>query len=153
MVKPRFDGGGTEFGLAHRDLPSGYCMFDIDGMRATLELDVRMKREDEGFVEYRRKKNSVEFVAMFEVKHRKTRFSIKALDPRDASSLARIEMARKLGCRLFVLFACDGQPPFEVWEINTQTSECNQLDNLSYTPSNRKKVMNQYWSQVLDIRR
>ena len=151
QTKPRFDGGGTEFGLAHRDLPSNYCMFDIDGMRATLELDVRMKRENEGFVEYRRSPNSVQFVAMFEVKAKKTAHSEKALDPRDANSLARIEMAKRLGCRLFVLFGTNGRPPFEVWEVNTETQSPHQLPTLVYTSESRRSEMNRYWRDVLRI--
>ena len=112
-VKPRFDGGGTEFGLMHRDLGPGYLMFDVDRISAVLEVGLEMRRENEGFVEYRRKGDAIRFVALFEVKHRRTEYSAAALDKTTSNALARLEMARCMGARLFVVFAMDGKPPFE----------------------------------------
>jgi hypothetical protein len=42
-VKPRYDGGGSEFGLLHRELGPGFLMFDIDRLSATVQTDLEMK--------------------------------------------------------------------------------------------------------------
>lgn len=44
-----------------------------------------------------------------------------------------------------------GNPPYEVWEVDTTTSQCKQLDQLEYTPATRKSEMNRYWRDVLGI--
>jgi hypothetical protein len=152
-VKPRFDGGGSEFGLMHRDLPPGYLMFDIDRMTAQLELTMEMRRENEGFVEYRRRANRITFVAMFEVKRHLTQYSEKALDINEANSLARLEMARLLGCRLFVVFATKGQQPFDFYEIDTVAGDPVFVGTLDYSGSDRIERCKLFWSDVLGIQR
>lgn len=152
-VKPRYDGGGTEFGLMHRDLGPGYLMFDIDRMTAQLELQMEMKRENEGWVEFRRYASRVDFVAMFEVKKHRTIHSEKALDPDEANSLARLEMARKMGCRLFVVFATNGRQPFDFYEIDTETGEAGYRGTLDYSTDNRANQCRLFWRDVLGIQR
>lgn len=152
-VKPRYDGGGTEFGLMHRDLGPGYLMFDIDRMTAQLELQMEMKRENEGWVEFRRRANRIDFVAMFEVKKQRTIHSEKALDPGEANSLARLEMARRMQCRLFVVFATNGRQPFDFYEIDLDTGEAKFRGALDYATEDRVQRCRVFWRDVLGIYR
>lgn len=152
-AKPRYDGGGTEFGLMHRDLGPGYLMFDIDRMSAQLELSLEMRRENEGWIEYRRIAKSVAFVALFEVKHARTQYSEQALNPGDPNSIARFEMAKQLGCRLFVVFASCGRPPFEFYEVEMSTGEPVLAGVLDYEPHERVARCRAFWRDVLGITR
>jgi len=150
-VKPRYDSGGTEFGLMHRDLGSGYWMFDIDRVFANVEFEISMKRENEAFVEYRRRGNRIDFVALMEVKHKQTDYSMLALSITDANSYARLEMARRLGCRLFVVFATNGRQPCTFYEIDTSTNECTEVGTLTYDHTNREECVSVFWRDVLRI--
>jgi len=152
-VKPRFDNGGSEFGLMHRGLGPGYLMFDIDRMYANVEVEISLRREDEGFVEYRRHKNSIEFVAMMEVKKHRTSNSEQALNKDNTNSLARIEIARRLGCRLFVVFATNGRQPFTFYEIDTESGDYIEVGTLDYENGNRDECVKAFWRDVLQITR
>lgn len=152
-VKPRYDSGGTEFGLMHRDLGPGYLMFDIDRMSAQLELSLEMRRENEGWIEYRRTAKRTTFVALFEVKHCRSQFSEQALNPDDPNSMARFEMAKKLGCRLFIVFATNGRSPFHFYEVSMLTGEPMEVGILNYTPDNRMSQCQAFWREVLGITR
>lgn len=152
-AKPRFDGAGTEFGLMHRDLGPSYLMFDIDRMSATIEANLELKREEEGFVEYRRSVNKITFVAMFEVKANRTNYSQSALNPNDSNALARAEMARLIGARLFVVFATNGRQPFDFYEIDTTTREAVHIGTLDYSAPTRSSACQAFWRNVLGIDR
>lgn len=152
-VKPRYDGGGTEFGLMHRDLGPGYLMFDVDRISAVLEVGLELRRENEGFVEYRRKGDEVRFVALFEVKHRRTEYSEAALDKTTSNAMARLAMARCMCARLFVVFATDGKPPFNFYEVDTETGDPVLAGTLTYTPQTRAAELSAFWNNVLRIPR
>lgn len=152
-VKPRFDGKGSEFGFIHRALGCGYLMFDVDRLSAIVEMDLELRRENEGFVEYRQSGRSVRFVALFEIKQQKTAHSLKALDNEESSSMARNEMARLLGCRLFVVFASEGKAPFEFWELDHCSREYEQVGVLDYEPGLHAAAIQTFWRDVLKIER
>lgn len=152
-VKPRFDGKGSEFGFIHRALGCGYLMFDVDRLSAIVEMDLELRRENEGFVEYRQNGRSVRFVALFEIKKEKTKHSIKALDNEESSSMARNEMARLLGCRLFVVFATDGKAPFEFWELDRGSQQYERAGLLNYRPGEHAAAIQKFWRDTLKIER
>jgi len=151
-VKPRYDNGGTEFGAMHRDLGPGYWMFDIDRMSAAVEMDLELRRQNEGFVEYRINRDVVSFAAMFEVKGHKTGRALEALDENDANYKARLAMARKLECRLFVVFATSGGQPFEFWEISTDDGSRSCIGILAYQADERVEKTRAFWRDCLKLR-
>lgn len=151
-VKPRFDGGGSEFGLVHRGLGPGFLMFDIDRLSAVMEVNLELKRENEAFLEYRHGE-TIRFTALFEIKNKKTVHSIQALDNTVSSTAARNEIARRLDCRLFVVFANFGKAPFEFWEHNFETGEYSCVGVLEYTDGNKEIEVKKFWNNVLKIRR
>ncbi len=150
-VKPRFDGGGTEFGAIHRKLGPGYLMFDIDRVFASMEYSLTMRKENEGFVEYRRSGNKIKFIALMEYKAQKTEHSVEALDKNEANSLARLEMARLLKCRLIVIFGTNGREPFEFFEIDTTTGDNRFVGILEYDQFNKEQQVKDFWTNVLKI--
>ena len=153
-VKPRYDGGGTEFGLMHRELGSGYWMFDIDRVYASVEFEIAMRKENEAFIEYRRNGKRIDFVALMEVKHRRSEYAEQALSITDYNSYARLAMAQRLGCRLFVVFATEGKQPFTFHEIDTQTGENVEVGTLTYCEQDqqdRKTRVAEFWRDVLRI--
>ncbi len=150
-VKPRYDGKGTEFGLMHRQLGPGYLMFDIDRMFATVQMDLALKKEDEGWVEYRVRNDAVTFIAMMELKKHRTEHSEKALDSKEANSRARLEIARRLGCRLFVVFGTNGRQPFDFYEVNTSDGEAIHVGTLCYENGNGTQAWRDFWSDTLRI--
>lgn len=149
-VKPRRDGGGSEFGLMHRDLGPGYLMFDIDRMTARLSVDLELKRADTGFIEYRRN-NGIEFVAIFEIKHTKIGLAMEALDVDNSNTMAQIEMARRLGARLFSVFATNGHQPFEFYEYLPFSRQFELVDVLDYDKANRVERVQAFWHDILRI--
>lgn len=151
-VKPRFDNGGSEFGLAHRDLGPGFLMFDIDRMFATIEVDLEMKRKETGFIEYRNN-NGITFVALFELKAKKTDYSLQAINPEISNTLATIEMAKKLECRLFVVYGTDNRQPFEFFEYFPEENVFYSVGILDYQSDNREKKIKDFWTHVLKIRK
>lgn len=151
-VKPRYDGGGSEFGLMHRDLGPGYLMFDVDRMSACMSVDLELKRANTGFIEYRRN-NGIEFVAIFEIKHSKIGRALDALDVEKANTMAQIEMARRLDARLFSVFATDGHQPFEFYEYVPFACQFELVDVLDYDKANRVERVQAFWRDVLRITR
>jgi hypothetical protein len=151
-VKPRFDNGGSEFGLAHRDLGAGYLMFDIDRMSAVIEVDLELKRKETGFVEYRNNKG-IMFIALFEIKAKKTEYSLQAMNPLISNTMATIEMARKLECRLFVVYGTENKQPFEFYEYFPDKNEFIYSGTLDYNSDNRTENIKEFWTNVLNIRR
>ena len=154
-VKPRYDNGGTEFGDMHRDLGPGMYMFDIDRLSGNMstDIDFELRRENEGFVEYRIKSQVVKFVALFEIKAHKTKHALEALYSSNANSRARSAMAQMLKCRLFVVYADNGKQPFEFHEINTETGGARLLGVLSYDAESRQGDCQAFWRDVLGIAR
>lgn len=155
-AKPRYDGKGSEFGLMHRDLGKGFSMFDIDRLSAIVEVNLELKREEEGFVEYRHVGANVEFVALFEVKHHRTEWSEEALMPDKSASVARAELARRIGARLFVVFGTNGGQPFDFYEIDTETREAEHVGTLTYDLSDRNlkmQAVQSFWRECLGIAR
>ena len=149
-VKPRYDGAGSAFGALHRDLGPGFLMFDIDRMSATVETDLEMRNENNVFVEYRLGE-TISFVAVFEYKRNRSQYTIDALNPNSANSRARIELARRLGSRLFIVFADNGSPPFYFHEINLETGENVRMPALWYTKDEDKEKVKSFWRDVLKI--
>jgi len=154
-VKPRFDGEGSEFGKLHRLLGSGYYMFDIDKMTADVNISLELERADTGFVEYRIVGDKVvTFTAMFEVKYARTEKSEQALLSKNANTMAMIEIARRLDCRLFVVFATNGQQPFEFYEWNKLFDEFVFVGRLEYNKgTNPAYAIKTFWQNVLKIYR
>jgi hypothetical protein len=150
-VKPRYDNGGSEFGLMHRDLGPGYLMFDIDRLSAVMEVNLELKRCNTGFVEYRHN-NSIDFVALFEIKAKKTPYSLEAINPKKSSTAATIEMAKKLECRLFVVYGDNNDQPFEFYEYLPEAG-FESVGVLSYTINNRAESVKKFWRDVLNISR
>ena len=146
-TKPRFDGGGSLFGELHRELPSGTCMMDIDRMFVTVESELWLKRENVAFVEYRHAKECIKFTAVFETKHKYTE---TAFDLEISANRARMEMARKLDCRLFVVFYSDGAVPLEFYEIDVETGEYEHSYSLTYDQTNRAEKVVECW-KALDL--
>ena len=126
-------------------------MFDIDRMFATVQMDLALKKEDEGWVEYRVRNDAVSFIAMMELKKHRTEHSEKALDKKQANSMARLEIARRLGCRLFVVFGTDGRQPFEFYEINTSTGDPIHVGTLCYEYGAGKQAWQEFWNNILHI--
>jgi hypothetical protein len=151
-VKPRYDGGGSEFGLMHRDLGPGYLMFDVDRMSACLSVDLELKRANTGFIEYRRN-NGINFVAVFEIKYAKIGRALEALDMEKSNTMAQIEMARRLDARLFSVFATDGVQPFEFWEYVEFPGEFQLIGTLDYDATDRTERVRDFWRDVLGIER
>ena len=154
-VKPRYDGKGSEFGAMHRDLGPGMLMFDIDRLsgKTSIDIDFELRRENEGFVEYRINNETVKFIALFEIKAHKTTRSLEALDLSQANSRARAAMAKLLRCRLFVVFATKGKQPFEFYEIDTNANKARKVGILSYDNNNRQEQCQTFWHEILGIAR
>lgn len=154
-VKPRYDGGGTEFGKMHRDLGPGYLLFDIDRLSVKLEEQLELRKENEGFIEYRLYSNHITFIAMFELKAQWTPNSKMAIDTNQASSIARAEIAKRLSydqdqpCRLFVVFGTNGRQPFEFYEF--MNNEFVFVGTLDYLQDNRQEKVKLFWNDTLGI--
>ena len=150
--KPRYDNGGSEFGRIHRELPSSFTMFDIDRLQASFSGTIKLRRENEGFVEYRHVTDTdIKFVALFEIKAHKTVSTLKALDSTSTVGLARLRMAQLLGCRLFVVYGIYNKQPFDFYEINTFSGENKLIGTLRYENGNAKKSVEDFWFNVLGI--
>lgn len=152
-AKPRFDGKGTEFGLMHRDLGRGFNMFDIDRLYAFMHVQAVISGENSGFVEYRLRGQLVEFPAMFELKHDRTHHSEMALSVDDPNAIARAEMARRIGARLFVVFQTAGKQPMDFYEIDTASREPTFKGTLDYTSDTKAEAVKTFWRDVLNIYR
>lgn len=121
IVKPRYDGGGTEFGAIHRKLGVRYGMFDIDILSASANVNLEIKEQNAGFFEYRTdfQNSNCEFKALFELKFRWTQYVEDALNCRvGTATFAQLKLCEKLNCRFFFVVATEGMPPFHFYEIN-----------------------------------
>lgn len=151
--KPRFDGKGSLFGDLHRELPSGICMFDIDKMFLTTKQELWLKKENQGFIEYKHDGINFEFKALFEVKYK---FVNAALDNSLSTNRARIELVKRLSvnqkidCRLFVVFQNNGSQPLEFYEIDTKNGSHKKVYYLEYDDKNRKQEIEKCW-QILGL--
>jgi hypothetical protein len=144
--KPRFDGKGELFGNMHRyGLPSNYCMFDIDRMRAVITSEIAIHREEEAYVEYMHKDEDIVFTALIEVKYK---FMSAALDSSMSVNRARIKMANMLQCPLFVVFKNNGKQPLTFYEINTRTGESKEVYTLTWTNENLKEKVEACWQSL-----
>jgi hypothetical protein len=150
MVKLRYDGKGSEFGSAHRELPVSCGMFDIDRMSAIATINLEIKNQDVGFIEYRTNFNTGEitFKAMFEIKHKKGIASDQAIECKTGSATwAQLKMCQKLNCRYFIVIATEGNQPFEFYEkeYSGATKHCGTL---SYTKETKKQEINNFWKKL-----
>lgn len=151
-VKRRFDRKDSEgFANLHRQLTNKELMFDIDRVFADVTLNMSMRKENELFVEYNIDKESIIFKALFEVKFKKTQYSIDALDKTNANSKARKEMCRRLGARLFVVYQNNGRKPFEFHEIDTNTGDVCNVNTLNYKDGNEKTAWLNFWRNDLRL--
>ena len=118
--KPRYDGGGSEFGLIHRELPKKCGMFDIDRISATAVIDLELKNEDVAFLEYRTNFETAKITwkALFEIKRNNSESVQKALNCRiGTATWAQMELCQKINARYFIVIATKGKQPFQFWEI------------------------------------
>lgn len=119
-VKPRFDNGGSEFGLIHRKLPPNCCMFDIDKMSASAIVNLEMTKQDIGFIEYRTNFDTAEVTwkALFEIKYKSSQFVYDAISCKiGTSTFAQLKLCERIGARYFIVVANEGKPPFTFFEI------------------------------------
>jgi len=151
-VKMRFDGRELEgFANMHRQLSNKELMFDVDRVFADIKFDMSMRKENELFVEYNIRNQQIVFKALFEVKHKKTKHSLDALDPSTANSLARKEMCRSLGARLFVVYQTNGKKPFEFHEIDTSNGNVIATNILDYDYGQEKIAWQTFWRNTLRL--
>jgi hypothetical protein len=149
-VKPRYDGAGTEFGLRHRDLGPGFLMMDIDRLHAAIDIDVKLQRENEMFIEYR-SVNGISYLAMYELKHARTFHSEKALDMELLANQVRFDICKRLDCRCFVVFATNGKQPFSFYELFEDRSD--HVGVLEYSEGNAAEAWKAFYRDVLKIGR
>jgi hypothetical protein len=148
-VKQRFDNGGSEFGKVHRELPISCGMFDIDRMSATATIDLELKNQDVGFIEYSTNftKNEIVFKAMFEVKHKYSESVNNVLRLKVGSaSWAQYKMCQKLNCRYFIVVANYGVQPFDFYESIDNKMEF--IGKLEYNNENKKQMINEFWIKI-----
>lgn len=148
-VKPRFDGKGSEFGLAHRDLPKKCGMFDVDMMNAQAVLNLTLRQPDECFFEYNTDFKNSEIIvkAMFEIKYKNSCYVEENMKLKVGTSLwAETQIAKKLNCRFFLLIATNGRQPYKVYELIDK--EFVLLGELSYNGQDRKEKINEFWERI-----
>jgi len=145
MTKPRFDGKGSLFGELHRQLDSDICMLDIDRMSLLITQQVWLHKENECFIEYRHDAEQITFKAIFELKYK---FNERIFDLNESVNRARIAIAKKLECKLFVVIG--NQSPLEFYEIDTETGAYNKSYTLIFTndKQEQKKAMEKCWQQL-----
>lgn len=147
-VKPRYDKGGSEFGLMHRELPTKCGMFDIDIMKANAILDLTLREANECFFEYRTNFETSELTvkAMFEIKHKETEIVLNNMNIKIGTSLwAQIEIAKKLNCRFFYVIATEGKQPFKFYEY---INKLEYVGTLEYNSENKKENTNLFWQKI-----
>ena len=148
-VKPRYDGGGSEFGRVHRFLPISCGMFDIDRMSAQLTVDLELRNGDVGFIEYNTDFDNAEviFRALIEIKHRDSDRVREAMRCKvGTSTFAQKKMAEKLGARYFFVIADNGKQPFSFYEM--VGDEFQHIGTLAYTEDNVKDEINRFWAKI-----
>jgi len=150
--RPRYDDGGSEFGDVHRELPKQFGMFDIDRMSATATVNLELTKQDVAFIEYRTlwndESNSVQWRALFEVKHRDGPMTQKALALRKGTATwAQLKMAEALGARYFIVVATEGNQPFTFYEADD--SGCMRaIGVLTYSLDGKASAINEFWKEI-----
>ena len=152
--KPRYDGGGTEFGLIHRELPRGCGMFDLDRVSARAEMHLELRAANVGFIEYRTDFNTATYTypALFEVKHKHSATVEKCLSmtPGQATA-AQHYMSKLLGARFFLVVATNGQQPFTFYELTTGKPHKIGVLNYFDRDVDGKDAINTFWKDVLKL--
>jgi hypothetical protein len=150
--KPRFDGGGSEFGDMHRELPAGFGMFDIDKMKATATVELEITKQNVAFIEYRTiwnsDRNEIDWKALFEIKYRDGRSVQDALMVRKGTpTWAQLNLANTLGARYFIVVATEGGAPFTFYEVEPDgyAVEAGVLD---YDDYNRTEQVERFWRYI-----
>ena len=154
-VKPRYDHKGSEFGAIHRQLPIKCGMFDIDRMSATAVINLELKHQDVGFLEYRTDfdNSNITWKALFEIKYKDSQFVQKAIECNiGTATWAQMKMCERLGCRYFIVVANYGKQPFTFYEIlDSQkyrlTGELDYIDR--YTDGKENIIY--FWHDVLKL--
>lgn len=150
--KPRFDGGGSEFGNMHRELPKNVGMFDIDRMKGKATIELEITRQNVAFIEYRTlwddDENEIEWKALFEVKYNSGRTVDDALRVRKGTATwGQMMLAQDLGARYFIVVATRGLQPFTFYEINKDGApECVGI--LDYTSDNKRSRVEEFWRSL-----
>lgn len=153
-VRPRRDGKGGDFGLAHRELPP-FCGFtDID-LSLTLmggNLLNGIDQEETTYVEYRTR--NTKFVALFELKQHGSQDLKEALMIVYGSSVwAQYIMAQRLNCRFFIV-TVNGKkksPPHDFYEVFSRGNGENYykiVGTLDYTTETMKVQINNFWAKL-----
>lgn len=148
-VKPRYDNGGSEFGLMHRQLPVKCGMFDVDTMKASANLDLTLRQPNECFFEYNTNFKTSEIIikAMFEIKFKKSNSVLYNMNIKIGTALwAQTEIAKKLDCRFFYVIATEGKSPFAFYEYKDNTFKCVGI--LEYNNENKKESVNLFWKKI-----
>jgi len=151
-VKPQFDNNPqNDLSRLHRLLGPECLCSDID----ELHLKMSIKKENECYIEYRIVNNSIEFTALLEYKSSKTKYTQDALNPNNANSKMRIEMAKKLNCRLFVVFGTRSRLPMQWYEIDLETEEpfLRGVFNCDYDKGSTEEAVewNKFWTHELKL--
>ena len=152
--KPRYDGGGSEFGLIHRELPKHCGMFDFDRMSAKAFIDLELTKSDVGFMEYRTNfnKSDVDFVALFEIKHKSSVYVERILECKVGTAVfAQMKLCEKLGARYFIVIANNGNQPFTFYELTN--GFCSKVGVLDFIDRHfdGKDAINNFWKNVLKL--
>lgn len=157
-VKPRYDNGGSEFGLAHRDLPRSCTMFDVDRLDVDIKLHLVADKQDYSFIEYRTDFNNddVDFIALFEVKYKssqqvKNQFKTQK---KGTATFAQKLMCQKLDMRYFYVIATEGDQPFYFVEIGDnihKRKNYKYIGKLSYNDENRREKITRFWKEKLKL--
>lgn len=160
-VKPRYDGGGTEFGKIHRFLGKEFAMFDVDKMSISITVDLELKNDNELFYEYKTNFNTgkVEFRALFELKYEDTPYVKKALEcplgsPTYAQWMAcnRLSAGQKNRCRYFIVIAFKGGRPFHFYEIDANGEKQDKgVLNYAWDEDDGKEEVKRFWEDDLGL--
>jgi len=150
-VKPRFDNGGSEFGLMHRDLPQNNGMFDIDRMQAVATVNLELTKQDVAFIEYRTnwETGEITWKALFEIKHKDSAYVQQAMTARTGTSTwAQIMLANTLRARFIFVIANNGKQPFRFFEWSGNEKVFKHIGTLKYDDCNRKIRVNEFWREI-----
>jgi len=155
QVKIRFDHNGSEFGEIHRQLPIHCGMFDIDRMSAKAEINLELKKQEIGFLEYRTdfNRSTIEWKALFEIKYKNSEYVRKALDCKIGTpTWAQLELCKILKARYFFVIATNGKQPFEFIEI-FYNGEFNWIGTLDYIDKEKdgKQAINDFWKNDIKL--
>lgn len=148
-VRPRRDGKGTEFGLAHRDLPRQVCLTDVDSMSGILNETLSdLSHENDTWIEYRPTYGGCNFTAIFEMKQIGSAELTEALQCKRGGSIwAQFLISRRLACRFFIVEADRKKPPFKFYEVIAE-NEYRERGVLDYTSDDRTQKINEFWIRL-----